>query len=307
MGLAADPAVLFHGDFEGGWGKWDAPSADTRHLTLENDGARANGGTHFLRSTVTTADLAADMYISSQARIEHRPVDAVYWRFHARFPEIAPNPHHWVRMSAGAPGWESSGLANTVPAGTDGFWFDFDADLDDQFNFYTYWHRMRSGRCNDGSATPGCAGDQGTTYYYGNTFEPPGQSPFPRDRWFCIEMFAQANTVGASDGRLAFWIDDEPVGDYREGSPDGTWLRDRFHAGGCSFSACTPPTPFEGFDFRSSADVQFKAFVLDAYDERDSSVSKRAELEARGLTVSDAQTVLYDDVVIATERIGCRR
>jgi hypothetical protein len=123
---------------------------------------------------------------------------------------------------------------------------------------------MRSGRCNDGSATPGCAGDQGTTYYYGNTFEPPGQSPFPRDRWFCIEMFAQANTVGASDGRLAFWIDDEPVGDDREGSPEGTWLRDRFHAGACSFSACTPPTPFEGFDFRSSADVRFKAFVLDA-------------------------------------------
>ena len=30
-------------------------------------------------------------------------------------------------------------------------------------------------------------------------------------------------------------------------------------------------------------------------------------MEAMGLTVSDEHTILYDDVVIATERIGCRR
>ena len=34
---------------------------------------------------------------------------------------------------------------------------------------------------------------------------------------------------------------------------------------------------------------------------------KRAELEGRGLTVSDEQTILYDDIVVATERIGCRK
>ena len=87
----------------------------------------------------------------------------------------------------------------------------------------------------------------------------------------------------------------------------GTWLRDQFHTGGCDFSACTPPEPFEGFDFRSSDDVRFKSFMLDAYYERDSDARRRAEMEERGLTVSDAHTILYDDVVVATERIGCRR
>ena len=87
----------------------------------------------------------------------------------------------------------------------------------------------------------------------------------------------------------------------------GTWLRDSFHTGGCEFSACTEPVPFEGFDFRSDQDVLFKTFVLDAYYERGSSAAKRDELEARGIVVDDAQTILYDDVVIATERIGCRR
>jgi len=53
--------------------------------------------------------------------------------------------------------------------------------------------------------------------------------------------------------------------------------------------------------------VLFKEVFLDAYYERDSSASKRAALEDLGLTVSDEQTILYDDVVVATERIGCRR
>ena len=64
-----------------------------------------------------------------------------------------------------------------MPNGDEGFWFDLDANDDDVFNFYVYWYRMRSGRCNDGSATPGCAGDQGSTYYYGNVFRPPEQTP----------------------------------------------------------------------------------------------------------------------------------
>jgi hypothetical protein len=165
---------------------------------------------------------------------------------------------------------------------------------------------MRSGRCNDGTAVEGCEGDQGSTYYYGNVFQPEPQTPFARDSWTCIEVMAKANTVGNSDGELALWVDDALVGAYRTGEPVGTWLRAQFHTGGCDFSACTEPVPFEGFDFRSSDDVLFKGIVLDAYYERGSSADKRAVLEERGLDVSDAQTILYDDVVVATERIGCR-
>ncbi len=308
VGIGADPSVLFHDDFEAGWGRWDAPTSDTAYLFVESDGATAASGDGYLRSTVTVDQLAADQYISASPRYAFdRRVDVVYWRFYARFPDVAPNPHHWVRLSAGTESWERSGLANTVPPGDEGFWFDFDIDNDDVFNFYAYWHEMRSGRCNDGSATPGCAGDQGSTYYYGNVFRPAAQTPFARDTWVCIEMRAEANTVGAHDGALAFWIDDAPVGDYGPGRPDGTWLRSTFHEGGCEFSACTPPAPFEGFDFRTSPEVRFKGIFLDAYYERDTTARRTAVLEGRGLTVSEEQTILYDDVVVATERIGCRR
>lgn len=305
-GIAADPAVLFHDDFEAGWGRWDAPQSDTNYLTMQTDPTVAHAGSGYLQSTVTFADLDADQYISSQSRVGFDRVEEVYWRFYARMPNVAPNPHHWVRVSAGNATWESSGLANTVPPGDEGFWFDFDISNDDVFNFYVYWHEMRSGRCNDGSATPGCDGDQGTTYYYGNVFRPPDQMPYPRDQWFCIEMRAKANTVGDYDGELTFWIDDRLVGDYRKGYPEGTWLRSTFHTNGCDFSACADPAPFEGFNFRTSSDVGFKAVILDAYYQRDTAAQKRQALEDRGLTVSDQQTIYYDDVVVATERIGCR-
>jgi len=307
VGIAQAPTVLFHEDFEAGWGRWDAPQADTEYLHLEQD-ARAHGGAHHLRSTVTRQHLEATEYISASPRFAFdQRVDRFYWRFYARFPHVAPNPHHWVRVAAGTEDFNSSGLANTLPAGDRGFWFDFDITNDDIFNFYAYWHAMRSGRCNDGSVTPGCAGDQGTTYYYGNVFQPRTQTAFERDRWVCIEMEARANTVGSNDGLLAFWVNDVQVGRYAPGEPLGTWLRATFHEGGCMFSACTPPVPFEGFNFRTSDDVLFKGIFLDAYYERGSSANKRAELESRGLTVSDEQTILYDDIVVATERIGCRR
>lgn len=307
-GLADDPAVLFFDDFEAGWGRWSAPSEDTAYLTLESDEALANSGTGYLRSTVTFDDLADDQYISSSTRADFpRRVDTVYWRFYARFPNVAPNPHHWIRMAAGTESWASSGLANTVPPGDEGFWFDFDISNENLFNFYVYWHQMRSGRCNDGSTTPGCEGDQGTTYHYGNVFRPNDQTPYPRDEWFCIEIGAGANTVGQSDGWLEFYIDDQLVGRYAPGEPDGTWLRATFHEDGCNFSACTEPAPFEGFDFRISDDVRFKQIFMDAYYERDSAARKRDALVERGLTVSEEQTILYDDVVVATERIGCRR
>lgn len=307
MGLAEDASVLFFDDFEQGWGRWDSPRQNTAHLFLESDTAQAHAGAGYLRSTVTTADLEQTEYISSASRFDFEErVERVYWRFYAWFAGVAPNPHHWVRVSAGTEDYQSSGLANTVPPGDQGFWFDLDANNDDVFNFYVYWYQMRSGRCNDGTAVAGCEGDQGTTYYYGNVFRPQPQDPFERDRWLCIELAARANRVGTSDGELALWVDDRLVGAYRPGEPSGTWLRAQFHTGGCDFSACTEPTAFEGFDFRSSDDVLFKAIVLDAYYERGSSADKKAELESRGLSVSDTQTILYDDVVVATERIGCR-
>ena len=310
QGMAGDDSVLFFDDFENGWGRWDWPQRDTDYLTLENDSAGAHSGNRYLRSTVSEADLEADSdtYISaSTGKTFGRKSDVLYVRFYAKFVGLAPNPHHWVRFAARSDSWNSSGLANTVPPGDGGFWFDLDATNQDDFMFYAYWHEMRSGRCNDGSAVPGCEGDQGTTYYYGNVFHPPAQSPLPRDEWVCIEVLTKANTVGQSDGELALWVDDQLVEHYRPGNPVGSWLRDKFFSeGDCNYSSCPEPSPFEGFNFRSSDQVRFGQLFLDAYNQLNTFRNKLQRLRDLGLNPSTTQTILYDDVVAATQRIGCR-
>ena len=111
--------------------------------------------------------------------------------------------------------------------------------------------------------------------------------------------FAFWSVVGSSDGELALWVDDALVGDYKPGAPHGRWLRDNFYTWGPYYQDMGP---FEGFDFRSSADVLVKRITLDAY-------YVMGSLDARiaaGLAAPETQTILYDDVVVATSRIGCK-
>ena len=297
-GIGDDPRVIFHSDFERGLAGWSRYTENPDRLDVITDATLSHAGEHHLRAQVTRADLAEDQYVSAQAQVDFsRRVPQVFIRFHARFVGETATPHHWVRFAAGTESFQTDGLANTLPAGDDGFWFDLDARRDQLFNFYVYWYRMRSGRCNDGSATPGCEGDQGNTYYYGNNFTPAEQTPFVRDAWFCLEVMVKANTVGESDGELALWKDDQLVGEYRPGAPRGRWLRDNFYTWGEYYQ---DEQAFEGFDFRSAEDVLLKRFTLDAYYE-EGSLNDYAE----ELPVPEAQVILYDDVVIAEARIGC--
>ena len=298
-GIGGDPRVLLYANFENGLAGFTRYTQDTSHIAVLTDAIIANGGEKYLRAQVTRTQLASNPYISANAQYDFsRRVPQVYWRFYARFVGTTAVPHHWVRVGAGDPTFQSDGLANTVPAGDKGFWFDLDARRDQFFNFYVYWYQMRSGRCNDGTTVPGCAGDQGTTYFYGNNFTPAGQTAFPRDAWFCLEIMAKASTVGQKDGELALWMNDALVGEYRTGTPRGRWLRDNFYSWGPYFQDVQA---FEGFDFRSSSDVLLKRITLDAYYEKGS-------LDDLAMTtpVPEAQIILYDDVVVATERIGCK-
>jgi len=294
VGIASDARVLFASDFENGLTGWTRYTNNTDRIAVVTNATLAHAGSKYLRAQVTRTQLAADQNISANAQYDFATrVPEVYWRFHTRFVGQTASPHHWVRVAAGTPGYQSDGLANTVPPGNQGFWFDLDASQTKTLAFYVYWYKMRSGRCNDGSATPGCAGDQGTTYYYGNNFNPAGQASFPADSWFCLEIRAKASTVGQSDGELTLWKDDALVGEYKPGTPRGRWLRDNFYSWGQYF---TDEQAFEGFDFRSDADVLLKRVTLDAYYQVDTLPAGAPE----------AQVILYDDVVVATSRIGCR-
>lgn len=306
INIASNPKVLLHEDFENGWGKWRYPSANTRYLFLEKADGSAHGGHGFLRSTVTSTDLSIDPYITSGTRfVFNKPVDSVYWRFYTRFTPDTPTPHHWVKLAATNGLFDARGKAGVKPDGDEAAWLFLDINNNDLFSFYVYWHEMRSGRCNDGSSREGCEGDQGSTYYYGNRFKPAAQTPIKRDEWVCIEIHAKLNDPGKSNGELSLWMNDALVGHYAPGTPGGTWLRDHFISDKCEFLACTEAEPFAGFNFRTSDNVKFREIYLSAYYQRNTFQRKKTMLKEAGKNISDNQTIYYDDIVVATERIGC--
>ena len=268
---------------------------------MAEDAAAANGGTGFMRTAVTRTELLQRGEVDVLARYELATgVPELYWRFHARFVGQTAVPHHWVRVGAGVPSWNRDGRSGTVPGGDEGMYFDLDARDDGTFSFYTYWHEMRSWICNDGSTNPGCEGYRSSsTPYWGNHFHPAGQAAFPRDEWFCVEIRAKLNTVGAADGELAFWINNQLAGEYRQGAPRGRWLRSSFHSHGEYFR---DEQGFPGFSFRTVENFGLKAVTLDAYYSRDNLQRQ----ENAGIPVPEEQEIHYDDVVVATERIGCR-
>lgn len=177
VNINTDPSVLFSSDFENnltGWSNvsWADPAISSRSalMTVITSAPNAHSGSKYLQSKVTKTQLAENggsyQYISAQVQhVLAVPTDIIFVRFYARFVGLTETPHHWMRLGAGNAG----GLANTVPNGNVSFWFDLDVDDSDIFSFYVYWYKMRSSRCEDGTVTPGCAGDQDVTYHYGNT------------------------------------------------------------------------------------------------------------------------------------------
>ena len=98
---------------------------------------------------------------------------------------------------------------------------------------------------------------------------------------------------------MSFYLDGVEAARYRQGEPNGRWLRENFFSHGQYYQ---DDGPFEGFNFRTDDVVGWRLVVLDAYYQKNTLDSK----EANGYPVQEAQTILYDDVVVATERIGCK-
>ena len=299
VGIQNDPSVINYTNFESGYNGWTNydPGTIGRYINIVNNPAIANGGSNYLQTTVSMSQLNSSLgpYISAYVQYQlPQPVPVLYERMYVRVVGNTFHPHHWIRVTAGSPTYNSDGLADTVPAGDQGFWYNFDITNNNTFFDYVYWYQMRSGRCNNGTAVPGCAGDQGVTYYYGNVFNPANQTPFQRDQWICLELETKANTIGQYDGALKYWVNNQLVGDYEPGTPLGTWLRDQFFTFG---QYDTNPQPFSGFNFRTASDVLLKRVLLGSYYQANDSYMANAPQD---------QTILYDDVVLATSRIGCK-
>lgn len=289
-GIASDPRVLLAEDFEEGTlddvsARWtEASNAGGDPLSLV-PGSPENAGARCLQATATIGrNTGGHLY-----RRLDEGVDEAYLRFYVRFPEEAGYVHHFVTLGGYNPPtpWPQGG-AGERPAGDDrvtvgieptgsygvhpppGIW-----------NFYAYWHEMKISA--DGQ-------------YWGNAILPVEPRLVPPGRWQCVEVGLRLNTVGPEgprrDGELRLWLDGELVLAVAQGTPRGPWT-------GMGFEVLeTGGEPFEGFSFRTTEDLKINFVWLMHY------VTDTA-LVRNGLTPPfDPVTVWFDNVVLATERVG---
>lgn len=270
------------------------------HEVLD-DAANANRGSHSLKQSFTLSGLEARGDASVRANAVFTSETGIYYvRYYMRYQEGTARPHHGNNTRMYSDGNDAGGTAGIRPNGNERFNTTIDIDGQGRNFFYTYWHEMRSGRCNDGSATPGCEGDQGSTYYYGNRFKAADQSIINRHEWHCYEYRVQANTPNQYDGAQSLWVDDQLVGEFRDGAPMGSWLRDNFYTMG-EFGTGSSQAPFEGYNFRSNSEVEKVRVTFEIYQERSTLNNNRDDTANK----TEEQAVFYDDIVIAKERIGC--
>ena len=150
-----------------------------------------------------------------------------------------------------------------------------------QLDFYDYWMNMHT--CSS------CAGK-----YWGNSLVERSSFTADDNTWMCIEVHAKLNTdvASAAGAALEVWKNDVLVQAYPETAGTGYWVQDHFCPVGadvgCNYTPFAPG-PLD-IQFRDSSSLHLNAFWPQNY-----------------ITSPNTGTVWYDDMVIATARIGCER
>ena len=95
-----------------------------------------------------------------------------------------------------------------------------------------------------------------------------------------VELMVSLNSlVTANNGELAVWLNNAETAHFRPGAPNGYWDS----GGSWRMNASSPP--FGGFVWRNSTSLGLNWVKIQNYDA--------------------APKVWIDDVVVATQRIGC--
>ena len=207
VGIAKDPAVLLHEDFEAEQidrRKWTDISNRAGALKLVRERAHVHSGRQALQITATiTKNTGGHLF-----RRFKRGVEKMHARFCVKFAPDIDYIHHFVHMVAELPArpWPSGG-AGIRPAGDRKFSVAIDLHghwgrypPPGGWEFYCYWWKMP--RSRDGR-------------FWGRGFAPkPYAVPKP-GRWYCVELMVKCNTPGKPDGEVALWIDGKQLAHHK--------------------------------------------------------------------------------------------
>ena len=296
-GIVADPAVLFVEDFEAGdvaavAARWeDVKSQASMSLTADVPAGSPGAASLLMHKRPGDGTSGAHLYRRILPGDGSDGHPRLFARFYVKFaPDCAPLHHFGTNLGGNRPStpWPMVS-AGSRPAGDEQFWTGIEPYGDTwRWDFYTYWMEMRSHENPDGSGDS-CWGNSFIRAGADQSWAPLGP-PVPRGEWICIEMMVEVNQPSDShSGEQAFWVDGalwrldgQVVSHLGPGFPLGSWLRDKW-------SPDPGGAPFEGFRWRSAADLLVNYVWAYIYTEQD-------DHDIR---------VWFDHIVVASDYIGC--
>jgi hypothetical protein len=137
--------------------------------------------------------------------------------------------------------------------------------------------------------------DDGTAYY-GNAFVHRNDFTVDSGSWVCLEVHARLNVAGSSAAGavLEVWKNDALVQRFDDQGPLGYWIRDKFCPDGADGAECTdypaPATQVLDLQQRTTTTLRLNAFWPQNY-----------------ITDAAMGTLSFDQMVVATARVGCLR
>jgi hypothetical protein len=220
-GIEADPAVLFHDDFEAGnlREKWDNVFHQA-NIRIAGEAANVNGGKSALEFTVPKQQAEVSNSVIKKLGDGH---ETVFLRYYSKFEngfDQTGSSHNGGFLAALAPGLPFA--TPGVPAdGKTKFMASFENWRADtatpspgELNVYCYHPEQRtefgdhffpSGKVLPFSYRPG---------NFGPGFVSREEVTPVLGRWYCYEFMLHTNTPGQRDGRIACWLDGKLIADF---------------------------------------------------------------------------------------------
>jgi hypothetical protein len=291
VGIDGDPAVVWGENFEEGsvsafTARYDE-SKNPAGMSLVPDVPPASAGTVSLQ-LVASGDgaNATDFYKSFNPGY-----DEWYVRWYAKYQSSIVWHHTGTWFGGYNPATSyPNPQAGLQPVGNDRFSVSIEpiygiGTATARFDTYNYWMQMHSWM------------DQptGDTAYYGNSLVHQNAFTIDEETWSCVEVHVKLNTdlTSATGAILEVWKNDTLVQHFDETTPLGYWIKDKFCPSGADGSECTdypaPDNTVLNLQWRSTAQLQLNYFWPQNY------------ITQSGVTGS----VNFDDMVVATERVGC--
>ena len=227
VGIAKDPAVILHADFE------DCHTVADLHKTWSNVVHEANMGIATEPAHVHSGSRAVEIIMPQQReplsvgldRSLAKEQEVMFLRFYAKLDagfDVPKNSiHNGGSISAGYWRGESAGPGKRAD-GRNKFLANYETEIaspgdppsPDALDIYLYHPEQRDIWGDHLYPTGVVAPNTSLPGDYGPHFVPRPDFVPKLGRWYCYEFMLKANTPGQRDGRIGCWVDGKLIADF---------------------------------------------------------------------------------------------